>query len=124
MITGLVNQIRIHARGAGLVTNQATLQNLQSSTPHALRKAQDLVVATSKYRKKSGLFSTEKSRLIKVQHSFYDLQRALIEDGFLEQKRDKNGDIWITIEYLSLFSDTFPNWQPEYEVLNQLIPHF
>lgn len=123
MTTSLANQIRIHPSGTGRTTDQAASQNLYSQTPHSFRKAQDLIVAASKYIKKSGFFSTEKSRLRKVQTSFYSLQKALKEDGFLEQNRNENGDVWIIVEYLSLFSDAFPNWQPEYEVLNRLIPH-
>lgn len=118
-----VNQIRIYPSESGRITDQLASRDLQSKTPNALRKAQDLVVAASKYVKRSGLFSTEKSRLLKVQSSFYSLQKALREDGFLEQERGENGDIWVTVEYLSLFSDAFPNWQKEYETLNRLIPH-
>lgn len=113
MADKIFNHIRIHPKGAGRITDQAASRNLQATTPQSFRKAQDLIVATAKYVKKSGLFSTEKSRLLKVQSEFYLLRKALEQDGFAESE----------IAYLSLFSDTFPNWQQEYEVLNQLIPH-
>lgn len=123
MTTYLNNLIRIHPKGAGRVTDQIASKSLKSQAPHAFHEAQDLVVATSKYIKKSGLFSTEKSRLLKIQSSYYRLKKALRDDNFLEQEVDKKGSTWITVEYLSLFSDAFPNWQPEYEILNRLIPH-
>jgi hypothetical protein len=108
-----IHQIRIHPKGTGRVTDQVASANLQSTTPQSFRKTQDLIVATAKYVKKSGFFSTEKSRLLKVQSEFYLLRKALKEDG---------KDIPV-IEYLSQFSDAFPNWQEEYAALNRLIPH-
>lgn len=108
-----MNQIRIHLKGTGRITDEMASENLRSTTPRAFRKAQDLIVATAKYVKKSGFLSTEKSRLLKVQSEFYLLRKALKEDGFMETE----------IKYLSLFSDAFPNWQQEYEALNRLIPH-
>lgn len=117
-----INQIRIHPKGTGRITDEAVSKILQSITPRAFRKAQDLIVATAKFVKKSGFLSTERSRLQKVQSEFYLLREALREDKFMENEREK-GD-FIVIKYLSLFSDAFPNWQEEYETLNRLIPMF
>lgn len=121
MTDQIASQIRIHPKGTGRITDKAASDNLQSTTPHAFRKAQDLIVATEKYVKKSGFFSTEKSRLLKVQSEFYLLRKALKEDGFMQT--ENSGKDFAVIEYLSLFSDAFPNWQQEYEALNRLIPH-
>jgi hypothetical protein len=117
------NNIRIHPKGTGCITDQVASKNLQSLTPQAFRKAQDLVVATAKYIKKSGLFSTEKSRILKMQSEFYLLRNALKEDKFMETESNEKDDALIVTAYLSLFSDAFPNWQQEYETLNRLIPH-
>ncbi len=37
---------------------------------------------------------------------------------------NENGKAFVVIEFLSLFSDAFPNWQKEYEVLNRFVPMF
>jgi hypothetical protein len=118
------NSIRIHPHGTGRVTDSAASDNLYSVTPKSFRKAQDLIVAASKYIKKSGLFSSDKSRLQKMQMECYALAKTLREDGFLEQDRNEKGDAWVVAEYLSLFSDSFPNWQEEYGTLNRFIPMF
>ena len=119
-----MNSIRIHAHGTGKGTDPVAVKALKASTPNGFRKAQDVLTVTAKYIKKSGLFSSERSRLQKMQAQCYELSKALKEDGFLEHKRVQNGDAWIVIEYLSLFSDAFPNWQEEYATLNRFIPEF
>ena len=59
---------------------------------------------------------------MKVQSEFYILKEALKIDGFAKKEDDPLHSE--AIEFLSLFSDAFPNWQPEYEAINDLIPDF
>lgn len=118
------NSIRIHPHGSGRVADSVASDNLYSVTPKSFRKVQDLIVAASKYIKKSGLFSSDKSRLQKMQMEYYALSKTLKEDGFKNQDRDEKGDAWVVTEYLSLFSDAYPNWQEEYGTLNRFIPLF
>lgn len=119
-----MNSIRIHPHGTGRVTDPLAVQQLKDLTPHSFRKAQDVVVAAKKYVKKSGVFSSERSRLQKMQTECYELSKALKVDNFLPEERQSKGEAWVAVEYLTLFSDTYPNWQEEYEALNRWIPEF
>lgn len=117
-----LNKIKIHPQGSGLLTDKAKVEELQNKTPNAFREAQDVLTNTDKYINKKGWFSSEKSRIQNLQESIYNLYRAIQKDGFMSEKADEHGSAWITIEYLSHFSDAFPNWQEEYRALNKFIP--
>lgn len=116
-----ISSIRIHASGQGRITDVKAVKSLLNLTPRAFKKSQDLLVATKKYLKKSGLFSNETKRMQKIQSEYYSLLKALEQDDFIKENEDKKQKAY---EYLSLFSDAFPNWQNEYETLNRYIPHF
>ena len=117
------HRIRIHQSGSA-VTDANAANLLAGSAPTAFRKAQDVLVAAKKYIEKSGIFSSERSRLQKLQSECYDLSRALRSDGFMASERTRRGETFVLIEFLSSFSDSFPNWQKEYELLNRYIPLF
>ncbi len=53
-------KIRIHR---GRITDPEAVEKLTSLAPAGFRKAQDVLVAAKKYVKKSGFFSSERSRL-------------------------------------------------------------
>ena len=59
-----------------------------------------------------------------MQSECYELARALKQDGFMSDELNQKGEEYVLIEFLSLFSDAFPNWQKEYETLNRFIPMF
>lgn len=115
------NTIRIHLVGTK-VTDSEKVQILATLAPTAFRKAQDVLVVARKYINKSGLFSTERSRVQQFQSKCYELAKALKYDGFMSSERDQKGDAFVFIEFFSLFSDAFPNWQKEYEALNRFVP--
>lgn len=115
------NTIRIHLVGTK-VTDSEKVQILATLTPTAFRKAQDVLVAARKHINKSGLFSTERSRVQKFQSECYELARALKFDEFMSNERAQKGEAFVFIEFFSLFSDAFPNWQKEYEALNRFVP--
>ena len=116
-------RIRIHQPGTAY-TDPLVVDELTRKAPTAFRKAQDVLVAAKKYDEKSGLFSSERSRLQKMQNECSELARALRSDGFLASERNSRGEFYVLVEFLSLFSDAFPNWQKEYKILNQYLPLF
>lgn len=122
-MASIPNKIRIHPPGKQ-ITDPEVVEKLTSHAPLATRKAQDVLVAAKKYVNKSGFFSSERSRLQKLQSVCYELDRALNEDGFMLNEMNEKGKAFVVIEFLSLFSDAFPNWQKEYEVLNRFVPMF
>lgn len=115
------NTIRIHPVGTK-VTDAEKAKILAASAPVAFRKAQDVLVAAKKYINKSGLFSTERSRVQKFQSECYELARALKFDEFMSNERTQKGEAFVFIEFFCSFSDAFPNWQKEYEALNRFVP--
>ncbi len=114
-------KIRIHH---GRTTDPEAVEKLTSRAPAGFRKAQDVLEVAKKYVKKSGFFSSERSRLQKVQFECYELEHALAQDGFMMKELNQKGEIYVLIEFLSLFSDAYPNWQKEYDTLNRFIPMF
>jgi len=110
MINKKENIIRIHPKGAR-TTDYEKANLLQKRAPTAFKKAQFVLTNTDKYINRKGWFSSDKSRIQNLQQSIYDLKRALKADDFMSNEMKEFGDAWITIEYLSLYSDTFPNWQ-------------
>ncbi|MFZ2169760.1 MAG: hypothetical protein WAW61_09005 [Methylococcaceae bacterium] len=90
--------------------------------PVSVRKAQDVLVAANKYIKKSGLFSTEESRLHKFKHECGELMRALEFDGLINSELNDELKMFQFVLFMNSFSDCYPNWQKEYEAINKLIP--
>ena len=78
-----------------------------------------MLLAARKYKNKAGLFSTDRSRIQSLQAECYQLEQALEIDGIAISYE---GRAEALIDFLSLFSDAFPNWQPEYETLSDFIP--
>lgn len=66
------HMIRIHPVGTK-VTDEEQARRLAVMFPASFRKAQDVLVAARKYINKSGLFSTERSRLQQLQSECYEL---------------------------------------------------
>ena len=117
---GKSRQIRIHPLGSGLTDPEQAMQ-LTAIAPTAFRKAQDLLVAADHYLHKKSIFSTKSSRLKAVHKQLDRLLAALKHDGFISGDVFAEEEIdWLFI-FLSEFSDSFPNWQEEYETLNGLI---
>ncbi|MBM3543854.1 MAG: hypothetical protein FJX44_05030 [Alphaproteobacteria bacterium] len=103
------------------VTDYAAATQLQNLAPKSFRKAQDVLVAASKYAKGSGWFSSERSRLQRFQSEAYELAKALDYDGYGragEKLPDK------VFRFMNEFSRIFPNWQEEYKLLNRFFPQF
>jgi len=117
------NLIKIHPRVQGRITDQDLEPRLRSTGPLSLLRARKLLTTTAKYVKKSGWFSSESSRLINVQKKYYLLLQALKEERVIQTQNFEDSKIE-SIKYLSMISDTYPNWQAEYEALNSLIKKF
>ena len=112
--------IRIHPKGSGKTTDHNMERKLREENSAALLLSQNILTATAKYIKKSGLFSTETSRLQKIQRLCYQLDKEIKKDPIYSSIDSKS-----RLEfYLSKVSDTYPNWQDEYKELNRLIPLF
>jgi hypothetical protein len=116
-----MNEIRIHQPGTR-TTDYGKAEQIQKRTPNSFKKAQHVLKYAAKYVKNRGLFSSEKSRAQNLQNAIYDLEKALDQDSFMLEEKKTKGKAWVLIEYFSLFSDTFPNWQNEYKALNKFIP--
>ena len=118
------NEIRIHPPGQK-TTDYENAKILSNACPLSFRKAQDVLTATRKYVYKKGLFSTESSRIQKMQAACYELAQAIKHDGIMNDELGKeSGTADVMLKYFSMFSDIFPNWQEEYSVLNRFIPQF
>jgi len=119
-----MDRIRIHPVGTR-VTDADMVQLLASKTPRSFRAAQDLLLAAQSYlSEKKGFFSSERSRIRKLGRRISNLDRALDADH-VPQPETQSGvssRILRAVEYLSAFSDTFPNWQREYEAINEFLP--
>jgi hypothetical protein len=107
--------IKIHPAGTR-VTDKSKVSELSSKTPKSFQEAQLLLTATEDYLS-SG---KEEPDLKKVNKAIQDLHVALQADEFDEGE----GAIETMTNYLSHFSDAFPNWQPEYKELSKLIPGY
>lgn len=117
------NSIRIHSQNTR-TTDNAKVQVLAAMAPASFRKAQDVLVAARKYVNKSGIFASERSRVQALQAECYEMRRALRLDQFMSKEIDQKGDAFVFIEFFSLFSDAYPNWQKEYDALNRFAPLF
>ncbi|SMO87223.1 hypothetical protein [Gracilimonas mengyeensis] len=116
-----MNEIRVYQPGTR-TTDYSKAEQIRKRTPNSFKKAQHVLNYAAKYVKNQGLFSSEKSRAQNLQNAIYDLEKALDQDGFMLEEKKTNGKAWVLIEYFSLFSDTFPNWQKEYQALSKFIP--
>jgi hypothetical protein len=103
------------------ITDYAAADRLRNLAPQSFRKAQDVVVAASKYAKGSGWFSSEGSRLQRFQAETYELARALDQERYT-LPGEKPGDK--VFRFMNEFSKVFPNWQEEYKLLNRFVPQF
>ena len=117
---GTLPLIRIHDV-RGQQTNWEKAKELSRKWPRSYRKTQDLLTAAKRYAQKKGWFSTERSRLLRVQSEIYALNKALQTETAPIMLATATPAAFM-IEFLSAFSDAFPNWQVEYSVLNRLIP--
>ena len=118
-------EIRIHPVSSNRITDQGAAHILQKETPTAFRKSQDVIVAAKKMLQPETLFSSKKKRLKVLQTECYALCEALKADGYRSDQlvgfvSKQHGDV--VADYLSQFSDAFPNWQNEYEHLNKMLP--
>lgn len=118
------HEIRIYPPGQK-TTDYENAKILSKDFPTSFRKAQDVLVATEKYVKKKGFFSTESSRIQRMQGECYELAEALKNDDYMTNElKKKNGKIKVLFTFFSTYSDLFPNWQEEYKALNRFIPQF
>lgn len=106
------DQILIHH---GRTTDKGLMNQLMDSHPLSFRKAQDLVVAVKKFINRSGFFSNDEKRFLKVQTEFSGLLHALAMEGF-----DEGDEIASFTSFMNIFSVAFPNWPREYEALNEI----
>ena len=96
-------------------------EDLKLLAPKSFRKAQKAIVAAKKYVKGSGWFSSEKSRLRKLQAEVYALDLSLEKEGYGDRSMLPQARVF---QFLNDFASIFPNWQKEYEALNKHIPMF
>jgi len=116
------NKIHIHSRGTKKTDKQAVAQ-LQESTPEAWGIAKKILVTAAKYLKGGGIFSSKQKRGKQLENEIYKLEKALRRHKFREIQMYSEGPVSVLIEYFSLVSDAYPNWQNEYTLLNDFIPN-
>jgi hypothetical protein len=113
--------IRIHPKGSK-ISDYEKGEKLRKLYPNAFKIVQEVLVDTDNYLNKKGQLSNVESRIKKLQKSIYNLLNALLADGFMSEQLTKYGPTWIIFDYMSLFSDAFPNWQDKYHFLNKFVP--
>jgi len=121
-VTSAVPRIRIHPPSSGRTTDVDAAGAIAAACPSAFRKAQDVLVAADKYAHKKGWFSSEASRIKRLQSTLYDLNKALEDDDYRSSDRAQIGTVAVLFLFFSEFSDAFPNWQDEYAALEKFIP--
>ena len=99
----------------GRTTDYGLARELSAKCPLSFRKAQDLLTAVAKFIKRSGFFTNDKKRYLKLQTEFSGLLHALEMEGLI------NEDPMVSFfDFMNIISVTFPNWQNEYSALNDL----
>lgn len=126
------HNIRIHPPGTK-VTDKQKVESLLNNNLKAFGIAKKILVTTEKYRKGGGWFSNKKRRGQKLQKQIYKLEEALrgsprpgmvdIELKSRNMKMDIETPVGTIIDYFSEVSDAYPNWQPEFKILNKFIPN-
>ena len=131
-----MESIRIHPKGSGRVTDQQMVNYLSSTNPEGFRAAQKLLTATEKFVAGKGFFSTPESRLTKVVDQLLDIEFSISQRPHKPEtftallgsigggSDDPEARCAVLFDYLSKVSDAFPNWQREYEALNELVPMY
>lgn len=97
-------------------TNYSAAIDLGAEFPRSFRKAQDILVFMSKRQ----LRNTYKEKLIK---ELIELSVLLNLEDFANEKRYREDFQWsgqFVIEFFSQFSKCFPNWQAEYQEIEEL----
>ena len=74
--------IRIHPSGSDRVTDGELVRGLTQNTPRSCRKAQDVIVAASRFLKGPSVFRSHRSLTQKLQKEIYELEKALLEEGY------------------------------------------
>ena len=117
---GSVRQIRVHPP-ATVISDPQQAVRLSAVAPTAFRKAQYVLLATQACLRERGFFGADRSHVEKVMEQLHELAAALKQDGFMSADTNLQCDRDVLVEFLSRFSDAFPNWQEEYNALNRLI---
>ncbi|MEC9245308.1 MAG: hypothetical protein VYB05_11100 [Pseudomonadota bacterium] len=98
---------------------------LAARAPRAFRHAQNVLVAAQKYRNRSGgFFSSDRSRLQRLENEIGRLLGALIAEGYYSvnaQLSERDSGVALIVDFMSAFSDAFPNWQKEYQLINAVL---
>jgi hypothetical protein len=108
---------RIDIYPANRTTDRVAAKTIERLYPTANKKAQRLLMAARKYNNRSGLFSTDTSRIQAMQAATYELGNALVDDNATSHPVKADS----IIEFMCLFSMAYPNWQGEYELLSDFI---
>lgn len=136
LLSEKVDFIRIHPKGSGRVSNKQVAIYLHSVNPDGFKAAQNLLVATQKFISGKGFFSTPESRLQKVVNELLEIEYSISQKphkpgnfaaliaGIGGGSDDPVGRCTVIFDFLSLVSDAFPNWQHEYEALNEIVPAY
>lgn len=116
------SKIKIHPPGTRQ-TDSETMEWLRKNTPEALGLVKKILVVATKYLKGGGLFSSKEKKRRELEEKIYKLEKLLRSYKFREIQFYTEGPINVLIAYFSIVSDALPNWQKEYELLNNFIPN-
>jgi hypothetical protein len=108
--------INIYPPGTA-VSNYEALSRLSKSFPKSVRVAKKMLTLSSKVDKNS-LFKSRERKIQEIQSLVYSISRELAVEGYVS-KSDSDADI--VKDFFSDFSFCAPNWQGEYEFLDQFI---
>lgn len=120
-MTNKDNNIRIHPERYK-TTDKHKVNILLNENPEAFAIAKKILVTTEKYRKGGGWFSSKKKKRKKLKDQIYKLENELRTNRSLNLQMDVEGPSNAIRQYFSRISDAYPNWQPEYKILNEFIP--
>jgi len=100
--------------------NSEAKKILCRSAPYAYNAAQRIVIVARKCAKPPGLFSNPARHLPSLTEACEALLVAIQHHSL----KDDSGRLLTASDLMSLFSDAHPNWQKQYEYLNQHCPYF
>jgi len=93
-------------------------------SPRAFMKAQDVLVAARKFRTNRGWFVSDRRKAEVMAIALRELSVALMTENFWDAsfKENRVTKASLLFAYFTRFAEAFPDWRPEYQILDKTIP--
>jgi hypothetical protein len=117
-----MEKIQIEGRST-LGIDYLKASRLIDRSPQAFMKAQDVLVAAKKFRTNRGWFVSDQKKATVMAAALGALSAQLVEDKFWDPclGEDQVTKASQVFAYFTCFAEAFPDWDPEYGLLNRTI---